>query len=262
MKTVVITGSSRGLGLCMAREFLMAGCNVAVSGSSEASLTFAVKELGKFGERVLFIPCDVRLMADVEKLWNTAAAKWGRVDIWLNNAGRNVPYELIHNTQQEYIHAVLDTNLKGMIYGSQVAAARMLTQGGGQIWNMEGLGSNGMIEARTVLYGTTKAALTYFTKGLTKELAGTGVLAGLLSPGMMLTDFITKGPDGEPSQAIEQQRFRKVFNILADQPETVAAFFIPRILANEKNGAHIEWLTRWKAAFRFMAAPFNNRKLM
>ncbi len=262
MKTVVITGSSRGLGLCMAREFLMAGCNVAVSGSSEASLASAAKELGKFGDKVLFIPCDVRVWADVEKLWNAAAEKWGRVDIWINNAGRNAPFELIHNTQQSYIHAVVDTNLKGMIYGSQVAAARMLAQGGGQIWNMEGLGSNGMIEARTVLYGTTKAALTYFTKGLAKELAGTGVLAGRLSPGMMLTDFITKGPDGEPSPAIEQQRFRKVFNILADRPETVAAFFIPRILGNEKNGVHLEWLTGWKAACRFAATPFSKRKLM
>ena len=215
-----------------------------------------------FGERVLFVPCDVRKMADVEGLWNAAAAQWGRVDIWINNAGRNVPYELIHNTQQEYIHAVVDTNLKGMIYGSQVAAAHMLAQGGGQIWNMEGLGSNGMVEARTVLYGTTKAALTNFTKGLTKELSGTGVLVGHLSPGMMLTEFITKGPDGEPSPAIEQQKFRKVFNVLADQPETVAAFFIPRILANQKNGVHIEWLTGWKAAVRFVAAPFVKRKLM
>lgn len=262
MKTVVITGSTRGLGLCMAREFLKAGCGVVVSGRSEAALGTAAEELAAFGGRVLFAPCDVCSKADLEKVWNAAAQRWDGIDIWINNAGRNVPYEFIHDTEQKYVDAVVDTNLKGMVYGSQVAARHMLEQKTGQIWNMEGLGSNGMIEPKTVLYGTTKAALTYFTKGLAKELEGTGVLAGRLSPGMMLTDFITKGPDGEPSPAIGQKSFQRVFNILADRPETVAAFFVPRILANRKNGAHIEWLTGGKAMGRFMAAPFHKRKLI
>jgi short-subunit dehydrogenase len=127
---------------------------------------------------------------------------------------------------------------------------------------MEGLGSNNMIQPKTILYGTTKHALTYFTKGLAKELAGTPVMAGRLSPGMMLTDFITKTPDGEKSPAIEENNFKKIFNILADRPETVAAFFIPRILKNKRNNAHIVWLTGGKSMLRFTTAAFRKRKLI
>jgi NAD(P)-dependent dehydrogenase (short-subunit alcohol dehydrogenase family) len=262
MQTVVITGSTRGLGLCLAREFLKAGCCVTVSGKSAESLNAAAEALSAYRDRVLLVACDVRLKADVVNLWNATEGKWGQVDIWVNNAGRNCPYEFAFDTQHEYVDAVVDTNIKGMIFGSQVAAKNMLLQASGQIWNMEGLGSDGMIQIKTILYGTTKRALTYFTKGLAKELEGTPVLAGRLSPGMMLTDFMLKTPDGEKSPAIEQQDFRKVFNILADKPETVAAFFVPRMLANRKNGAQISWMSGGKAMGRFAAAPFSKRKLI
>jgi NADP-dependent 3-hydroxy acid dehydrogenase YdfG len=188
--------------------------------------------------------------------------KWGRVDCWINNAGQNCPYEFAYNTEPDYVDAVIDTNIKGVIYGSQVAVKNMLIQGSGQIWNMEGLGSNDMIQVKTILYGTSKRALTYFTRGLAKELTGTSILAGRLSPGMMLTDFIIKTPDGEKSPVVEEKRFQKIFNILGDKPEDVAKFFIPRIMKNTKNDAHIVWLTNSKAMLRFTKAAFKKRNLI
>ena len=168
----------------------------------------------------------------------------------------------ITNTDQNYVDAVIDTNIKGMIYGSQVASKNMMSQGSGQIWNMEGLGSNDMIQVKTILYGTSKHALTYFTKGLAKELEGTPVMAGRLSPGMMLTDFITKTPEGEISPVLQNKSFTKIFNILADKPDTVAKYFVPKMLENKKNDAHIVWLSNGKAVLRFFGAPFNKRKLV
>lgn len=262
MKNIVITGSTRGIGLCMAREFLKAGCHVTLSGRTEKALEEAVKQLAGYSPRILTIPCDVRKTQDLELLWDESAKHWGSVDCWINNAGRNTPYEYVYETDKENTEAVLDTNIKGMILGSQMAAKRMLKQGGGQIWNMEGLGSNNMIQAKTVLYGTTKHALTYFTKGLAKELEGSPVLTGRLSPGMMLTDFITKTAQGEHSPVLGDDRFKKIFNILADKPETVAAFFVPRIMANMKQNAQIAWLTSSKAMMRFITAPFARRKLI
>ncbi len=85
---------------------------------------------------------------------------------------------------------------------------------------------------------------------------------GRLSPGMMLTDFITKTPEGESSPVIKDPRFQKIFNILADKPETVAAFFVPRILANTKQDAKLAWLTPKKSMLRFATAPFSKRKLL
>lgn len=262
MKNVVITGSTRGVGVCMAKEFLKAGCNVILSSRSE-TLSAAIKaELTGFENKILYVPCNVRQKADVEKLWKQASAKWERVDIWINNAGQNCTYEFCYDTETDYVDAVIDTNIKGMIYGSQVAAKNMLVQGGGAIWNMEGLGSNNMIQSKTILYGTTKHALTYFSKGLAKELEGTSVTSGRLSPGMMLTDFITRTPDGAKPAIETNKSFQKIFNLLADKPETVAEFFVPRILKNTKNNAQIMWLTNAKTMRRFITAPFSRRKLI
>jgi NAD(P)-dependent dehydrogenase (short-subunit alcohol dehydrogenase family) len=251
MKNVVITGSTRGIGFAMAREFLEAGCQVTLSGRGEGLSESAQAALVPFKDNYIYVPCDVRQRASLQKLWDLSMAKWGSIDIWINNAGQNTPHMHAWETGQSYTENIIHTNITGMIFGAQVAASGMLKQGQGAIYAMEGLGSNNMIQPKTILYGSTKRALTYFMKGLAKELDGSGVIAGRLSPGMMLTDFITKNPDGGISEVIKDERFKKIFNILADRPEEVARFFIPKMLGNTKNDAHIVWLTNVKAAWRF-----------
>ncbi len=262
MKNIVITGSTRGIGFCMAKEFLKAGCNVTISGRGKKLSEALKNEFEGFENKIIYVPCDVRKMNEVVRLWRQSADKWGRIDIWINNAGQNCPYEFCYKTEASFVDAIIDINIKGMIYGSQIAAKNMLIQGSGQIWNIEGLGSNNMIQEKTILYGTSKRALTYFTKALAKELKGTSVMAGRLSPGMMLTDFITKTPEGDESPVIKDKSFRYIFNVLADRPETVAKFFIPKILTNTKNDAHIVWLTKSKTIWRFITSPFNKRQLI
>lgn len=262
MKNVVITGSTRGIGFAMAREFLQAGCNVTLSGRGEALPKSAHNELKSFESKFIYIQCNVQEKASLQNLWDASITRWGSVDIWINNAGQNAPHLFSWETGENYTENVIRTNVIGMIYGSQIAAAGMLKQGQGAIYSMEGLGSNNMIQLKTILYGTTKCALTYFMKGLARELDGTGVIAGRLSPGMMLTDFITKTPDGEESEVISDQKFKKIFNILADKPETVAKYFVPKMLSNTKNDVHIIWLTNRKATWRFITAGFRKRKLI
>lgn len=262
MKNVVITGSTRGIGFSMAKEFLQAGCNVTLSGRGEALPETAHTELMSFKGKYIYIRCNVQDKESLQNLWDASMERWGGIDIWINNAGQNAPHKFSWETGETYTENVISTNILGMIYGSQIAAAGMLKQGYGAIYSMEGLGSNNMIQVKTILYGTTKCALTYFMKGLARELKGTGITAGRLSPGMMLTDFITKTPDGEQSEVIADKKFRKIFNILADKPETVAKFFIPQILGNTRNDAQITWLTNRKAAWRFMTAGFHKDRLI
>lgn len=262
MKNVVITGSTRGVGISMAKEFLLVGCNVTLSGRGEALSETTKNELKSFENKYIYIQCNVQEKESIQNLWNASCKQWGSIDIWINNAGQNVPHVLSWETGESYTENVIKTNIIGMIYGSQIAAAEMLKQGHGSIYSMEGLGSNNMIQKKTILYGTTKCALTYFMKGLARELAGTGVIAGRLSPGMMLTDFITKTPDGEQSEVILDEKFKKIFNLLADTPQTVARFFIPKMLSNTKNNVQFKWLTNRKAAWRFMTAGFCKRKLI
>lgn len=262
MKNVVITGSTRGIGLSMAKEFLRAGCCVTLSGRNQTLPETVQAELSPFVNKFIYIECNVQEKENLQNLWDASLKHWGSIDIWINNAGQNTPYLFSWETSKNYTDNIIKTNIIGMIYGSQIASVGMLKQGHGAIYSMEGLGSNNMIQSKTILYGTTKCALTYFMKGLSKELEGTGVIVGRLSPGMMLTDFITKTPDGEESEVIGDKKFKKVFNILADKPDTVAKFFVPRMLKNTKNNAHIIWLTNRKATWRFMTAAFRKDRLI
>ena len=262
MKNIVITGSTHGLGFAMAREFLRAGCHVSLSGRHESPPASVSDDLADFSGMYIYVRCNVQKKDDLERLWRVSQENWGQINIWINNAGQNTPHIFSWETNASDTAKVIHTNLLGMIYGSQVAAVGMLQQGNGAIYSMEGLGSNNMIQPKTILYGTTKHALTYFMKALAKELEGSPVIAGRLSPGMVLTDFITKAPDGTDSDVLTDPNFIKVFNILADRPETVAEFFVPHMLRNKKNDAHIVWLTRRKAAWRFITARSRTGRLI
>jgi len=259
---IVITGSSRGIGFAMACEFLKAGCQVSLSGRHDVLADDKQEILKAIGGKYIYIPCNVQDKYSIQKLWDLSTERWGNIDIWINNAGQNTPHKFVWETEENYTVNTINTNIIGMIFGAQVAASGMLKQKHGAIYSMEGLGSNDMIQVKTILYGTTKRALTYFMNALAKELEGSGVIAGRLSPGMMLTDFITKNPDGGASEVVSDENFKRVFNILADRPETVAAFLVPKILSNNKNGKQIAWLTKRKVISRFMMAPLSNRKLL
>ena len=262
MKNVVITGSTRGIGFSMAEEFLRAGCNVTLSGRGADLPEAVTRILSPFKDRYIYVPCNVQQKSSLQNLWDSSLAQWDTVDIWINNAGQNAPHLSSWETGEPYTENIIKTNITGMIYGSQVAAAGMIKQGHGAIYSMEGLGSNNMIQPKTILYGTTKHALTYFMKGLARELKCTRVLAGRLSPGMMLTDFIVKNPDGGQSDVISDEKFIKIFNILADKPETVAKFFVLKMLKNTRNDVQITWLTNRKAAWRFMTAGLRKGRLI
>ncbi|QSO46834.1 SDR family oxidoreductase [Alicyclobacillus mengziensis] len=257
MPCVVITGSSRGLGFAMAERFLRAGYDVTLSGRSEDTLLTAANRLGTYKGHILAVVCDVRDRRDVIRLWESAVEGFGTIDIWINNAGINQPDLHLWDISPEDVDHVVETNLLATIYGSQVAMQGMLRQKKGYIFNMEGFGSNEMQQAGLNLYGTTKRALTYFTTALAKEAKDTPVKVGLLSPGMMVTDFITQteGIINDPEKS------RKIFNILGDKPETVADFLVSKMIAGPKNGARIAWLTKSKATYRFMTAGFRKRDL-
>lgn len=262
MKNIVITGSTKGIGLAMAYEFLNYNCCVTLSGRSEHLSDDAVKQLEKFKDKYIYVSCDVTQKDNIQRLWDLSIKHWGKIDIWINNAGQNSQRKFTWEIDTDDTKAVFETNLLGVIYGCQVASKEMIAQKYGAIYSMEGLGSNNMIQSKTIHYGTSKHALTYYMKGLAKELKGTNVISGRLSPGMMLTDFITKDKSGKPSDVITDQSFIKIFNILADKPETVAHFFVKEMLKNTKNNAQITWLTNRKTVLRFISSGFNKRKLL
>lgn len=92
MGNIVITGSTRGLGLSMATEFLRAGCNVTLSGRGEVLVASTQRELSSFDGKYIYVSCNVQEKANLQKLWDTSLARWGGIDIWINNAGKNTPH--------------------------------------------------------------------------------------------------------------------------------------------------------------------------
>lgn len=262
MKTVVITGSARGLGFCMAKLFREADYNVIISDLNEEKLENSKKELEKIDAKgkVSCKVCNVCKKTDVQELIDFCDDNYGSIDIWINNAGVNQPDKAIWELTEKEIDLVFDVDLKGAVMGSKLAMEYMTKKRRGAIYNIEGYGSNDAMMLGLSIYGTSKRAITYFTRALAKEAEekNTGVIVGRLSPGIMITDFITNAlGDGEKIELPEKTK--KVYNILGDYPEVVAEFLVDKMINNTKNDAHIEWLTNGKAAWRFMTAAFNKR---
>lgn len=260
MKHIVITGSTRGIGYGLADAFLVLGCSVTISGRSQPAVDSAVAALAaKHGaDRVYGHPCDVSIFDQVQALWDVARARFGRIDVWINNAGIGQPTMLIGVMFSEMMRAIVETNVLGTMYGSRVALQGMLSQGGGHIYNMEGYGSDGSIRAEASLpvYGTSKCAIHYFNRALALEAKGTPVVVGWLRPGMVATEMLTSQYAGRPE---EWERVKHTFNIIAERVDVVAPWLAKRILANTKNGAQIAYGSNLRLMLRFLLAPFVKR---
>lgn len=258
---VVITGSTKGIGLGMAREFLQRGHNVAISSRGQAAVDTTVAQLQNDFPQAQIVgqPCDVADRNQVQALWDSAAAAWDSVDIWINNAGRDGRQELFHELPPEDYVQTVNTNLIGLMHCNHVALRGMHRQGSGHIWNMEGFGSDGATMARYGVYGATKYALRYFTKVLVKECKGTPVRMCYVSPGMVITDMLISE---DMRNSPEWPRKRGIYNILADRVDVVTPWLVDNILAAGDNGAAVRWLTRGKVIWRFLTAKLTGRDIL
>lgn len=255
---IVITGSTRGIGLGMAREFLKRGHDVVVSSRGATAVDGTVGELrAAFPERrIAGQACDAGNYSDVQSLWDRAIQALGQVDIWVNNAGRDGVKAPFFAVPPEDFALTVKTNLLGVMNCCRVAIPGMYAQGGGRIFNMEGFGSNGMVRPGIAPYGTTKYGLTYLTKSLALELKGTPVQMCYLSPGIVVTDLLVPPPEQRNEQ---WEKSKKILNILADTVETVTPFLVEGMLNTDRNGAAVRWLTPGKIRKRFFMSLFRKR---
>ena len=260
MRSVVITGSTSGIGLGLADAFLARDCAVTISGHSQTNLDKAYGILSaKYDKnRILAYLCDVNHYDEVEGLWNAARARFGHIDIWINNAGTGHPQTNIWDYSRETIEKVVATNVTGALYGLNVALKGMMQQEFGSIYNVEGLGSSGPVIKGLALYSATKSALAYLTTAAAKEVEGTPIIVGGLRPGMIATKLITAQYEGHPE---EWKHAERIFNILSDRVETVTPWLVDKILSNKKNGIRIQWLSRSKVILRFLESPFYKRTI-
>jgi len=258
-QTIVITGSTRGIGKGLAAEYLKMGHNAVVTGRSQKAVDEAVAELAPLGP-VLGVPCDVRSFEANQAVWDAAVARFGRVDVWINNAAIATDHMRFGELPVDQVDATVATNLLGTMYGMRVAIAGMLKQGGGKAYTFEGFGSDDMTAEGLTTYGTTKRAIRYLTASLAKEYQDTPVLVGAMSPGIVATDLlIYSSKSRDPAQ---WEKSKRILNILGDKVEVVTPWLARAALENTKQGGTVAWLTRGKAAKRFFMSLFVKRDVV
>ncbi|KAL2629337.1 hypothetical protein R1flu_014023 [Riccia fluitans] len=260
-RTVVITGSTRGLGKALAREFLRHGDNVVITSRSTDAVNTTLEELRAeieqlsgtlstqeaqmelFGlprlerpdPRVVGIPCDVSKTEEVRKLAAFAVQEFGTVDIWINNAGVNKGFRPLIEFSGEELEQIVSTNMLGSMICTREAIKLMKNQTkGGHIFNMDGAGSGGSSTPLTAAYGATKCGLRQLNSSLLKENEGSRVGLHTASPGMVLTDLLLSGAS---------LANKKMFNLICEQPETVARALVPNLRLVTGTGKAVNYLT-------------------
>ena len=188
-KVIVITGSTRGIGRAAAEACAAEGARVVVSSRNEQAVRETVDALKQRGFSVSGIRADVTLHADLERLLQHAIQTWGRVDVWVNNAGVSSGLRPLEEISEEEITEVVSINLVGTLKACRLVIPYFQQAGGGIIINLTGKGGRGEASGFTAVYACTKAAITSLTKSLAEENKTHRISIHAALPGMVATDF-------------------------------------------------------------------------
>jgi 3-oxoacyl-[acyl-carrier protein] reductase len=227
-KTAFVTGSTRGIGLAIARALHGAGAKVAIVGrDGERARAVA----GELGDHAAGVACDVAVAEQVEAALASAESTLGPVDILVNNAGLTRDNILLRLTESDW-DAVLDANLKGAFHTTRVAIKGMMKRRSGRIINVTSVvgltGNKGQAN-----YAASKAGLIGFTKSVAKEYAGRGILANCIAPGYIETDMTSGLPEAAKATLLQGIALGRL-----GRPEDVAgtALFLASDLASYITG--------------------------
>ncbi|WP_201292969.1 SDR family NAD(P)-dependent oxidoreductase [Halobacterium bonnevillei] len=193
--TAIVTGSSSGLGRAIAEGFAAEGANVVTNSRAEERAADTAEAIREAGGNAVAAEADVSDKADVEALVEAAVEEYGSLDVMVNNAGTTVEKHVFDQTPEDWQH-VLDVNLTGTFYGSQVAGEQMADQGtGGHIINVSSIYGSIGVQGRAP-YNATKAGIENLTRCLAVELAEYDVHVNALAPGYIKTE-LAEAPWGE-----------------------------------------------------------------
>lgn len=183
-RTAVVTGGARGIGLAIAKRLAEAGANIVIADIDVGDcLKQAMAELKKFNPKAMDYRLDTRSADDMERAAESAIEQFGRLDIWVNDAGIYPQKEFLE-LEDQLLDEVLDINVKGVVHGSQSAARRM--KKGGVILNLASVaGFRGSSEM--VHYNASKFAVRGLTAGLAKEFGKQHIRVVAVAPTLVDT---------------------------------------------------------------------------
>jgi len=212
-KTAIITGASSGIGAALALEFSRAG----------ARLTLAARRLdrlqevaGKCPGEVFHIAADLTQETDRGRIIQQTLDRWGRIDVLVNNAGLGIYGDFLSAGEEDW-RRVFEVNLFALVFMTRAVLPHMHSRGGGIIVNMASIGGLIAHSDRVTPYVASKHAVVGFSRGLAKDLAGTGIRVLAVCPHLTDTEFFSTSP-GAREMALVVEKFKSFM----DRPEDVA----------------------------------------
>ena len=182
-KNIIVTGSSRGIGLDTAKRFCEGGYNVFITGRNDAVLAKIAENIGAMG----YFACDLASDDGYLNLYNAAKEKIGPINVLVNNAGGYL-YAPIEDVEMPQIENLMNLNFRAPYALSQLCIADMKENRWGRIINIGSI-SGSVGEANASLYSATKSALIGMTKALALELAQYDITVNTVNPGWVDTEL-------------------------------------------------------------------------
>jgi len=193
-QVAVVTGASRGIGRAIALELARQGARVLINyQSNAAAATQVADEIGQAGGTAVAYAADVADAEAVARMIEACMARWGQIDMLVNNAGITADAPMIRMKDEQW-RAVIDTNLTGVFLCCQAAIRHMRERRYGRIVNigsLAGLAGN----VGQVNYAAAKAGLVGLTRALAREVALDGITANVVAPGYIETELLNSVPE-------------------------------------------------------------------
>ena len=211
-QVAVVTGGASGVGLALVRQLLAAGAKVAMVDRDARSLECALEGLD--GTRVLSLQSDVALEAEVQRYADAVVKKWGRIDLFHNNAAIVGPQSSLLDFRMADFDRIFAVNVRGVLLGMQIVGRIMRAQGGGSIVNTSSVSGqrSSRAEAGLGVYGASKAAVIRMTQQAALEFAPHKIRINVICPGpidtpLLRSTFRIDGRNEEQVEAALKQHF-------------------------------------------------------
>jgi NADP-dependent 3-hydroxy acid dehydrogenase YdfG len=226
-KVVVITGASAGIGAELGKQLAAKGARVVLAARRKAELDAVA---ARIGENALVVVTDVTKRSDVEHLSKAALDRFGRIDVWVNNAGRGISRSVGELTDED-LDAMWRDNMKSVVYGIQAVLPHFKSRNAGQIVNVSSGLSRAPLAPVRAAYGAVKSAVNMLTASLRVELRAThpGIHVTLLLPGVVATEF---GLNSLGAGIVDNRK------LPGAQPVEVAAAAIVDVIENPRPEAY------------------------
>ena len=225
-RVVVVTGASGGIGEAIALELGRRGDSLVLAARTTDALERVASQIRS---RTHIVTADVTRRADVERIRDQAIGAFGRVDVWINNAGKGILRPVLELSGDD-VDEMIDVNVKSALYGMQVIVPHFTERGSGHIVNISSFLARVPAATLRSAYSAAKAALNTLTANLRVDLQRThpGIHVTVVMPGLVSTDFARHalgstgatpaGPVGSPMNPQTPEEVATIVADLLDRP--------------------------------------------